>query len=402
MFAKRLSIITINAMIRQAEASGRTIKKCDGSGLWFLARPTGPYWVKKFQVAGRTRDMGLGRFPVLGLAEARAQALEIDRLILKGIDPIGQRKADRRSLNGMTFKDACEQYLAAHSGAWKSADHKRQWKASLANYCKPIADKPIQAIATTDIVDLLTRDDLWATKTSTMDRVRLRIEKVIDWAIAAGHSSSSNPARWRGHLDKLVTAPGKTAKVEHMEAMPYAQVPALMKTLALRGNAQAKALAFLILTGTRTAETLGARWNEIDLEAAIWTIPAIRMKADKEHRVPLSSSAVEILNTLDRDGEFVFSIRGKDSLRRELRDAGEVAAVVHGFRSSFRDWCRDRHVLDNVAEAALAHQIKDKVERAYARSDLLEARRPVMAQWAAYLAGDAGAVIPLKRQAAAA
>ena len=370
---------------------------CDGGGLYLrVAEGGSKQWVYRFVTNGRPRDMGLGGFHVLTLAEARERAREASKLRLDGIDPIAHKHAQRTAgiaaaASAMTFRDCFEKCLASHEDGWKNAEHRRQWRTSIEQDVLPvIGDLAVDDIGTPHIIKVL--EPIWKAKPETASRIRGRIERVLAWATVRGFRSGDNPARWRGHLQEMFPAVGKIAKVNHHEAMPYVEVPGFMAKLRERDHLAARALEFTILTAARTGETLGARWDEIDLAADTWTVPAARMKAGKAHKVPLSKRAVELLRNLPRRDELIFEI-GRVAMLLQLREVhGDKGPTVHGFRSSFRDWCSERTSYPPVvAEQALAHAVGNKVERAYNRTDLFEKRRKLMDSWSDFCAKPAAA-----------
>lgn len=310
----------------------------------------------------------------------------------------------------MTFKDAAERYIAAHRAGWRNAKHAAQWGATLKAYAEPIiGESSVQTIDVGLVLKLL--EPIWSKKPETASRVRGRIESILDWATARGLRRGENPARWRGHLDKLLPARGKVCKVRHHAALPYAELPGFLAQLRERESVAARALEFAILTAARTGETIGTTWGEISWTDRVWTIPGARMKAGKEHRVPLCDRALAILEEMQRlqpvsDADaYVFpgSKRGQPLsnmaalmlLRRMKRDD----LTVHGFRSSFRDWAAERtNFPSEAAEMALAHAVGDKVEAAYRRGDMFEKRRRLMDAWAGYCAHAAqtGAVVNIR------
>jgi integrase len=375
--------------------AGKTTLLVDGNGLYLRIGPTGAKsWVLRYMAGRRSHDMGLGSLSLVGLREAREHALQQRRLLrLEGIDPIAKRRAARQAAiieaaSAMTFKDCAQAYIAAHKGGWKNPKHAAQWPSTLQTYVYPIfGNLPVQAVD----VGLMTKaiEPIWATKPETASRVRGRIESVLDWATVRGHREGENPARWRGHLEKLLPPRRKVAAVEHHAALPYAELPAFMGALAQREGFAARALELLILTAARTGEVLGARWSEIDLEGRLWTVPAGRMKAGREHRVPLSDGALAILTELDRTSELVFPGQRRDrplsnmALLMLLRRMGRGDLTAHGFRSTFSDWCAEQtNFPSEVREMALAH---DKVEAAYRRGDLFEKRQQLAEEWGRYL-----------------
>jgi integrase len=327
----------------------------------------------------------------VSLAEAREAALAARRLLLAGLDPIedrDRRRAEARRV-GMTFREAAEQVISDREGMWRSATHRGQWRSTLAQYVFPIiGDLPVAAIDTPDVLRCV--KPIWAEKQVTADRIRQRIEAVLNWSAAGGHRPlGTNPARWSGHLQHILV---DSAEVKHLAAMPWADVPKFIEALRAREGIPPRALEFTILTACRTGEVLGATWAEVEGDA--WTIPAGRMKGGREHRVPLSARALEILAALPREGEFIFigARAGRPLNRHTMRETMEamgLAYTVHGFRSSFRDWASEcTRFEDTVCEAALAHTIPSKVEAAYRRGDLLVKRRQLMTSWAAYCGGE--------------
>jgi integrase len=364
-------------------------------------------------VAGKRRDMGLGGFPDVTLAMARESARVARESIKSGIDPIAQRAAARSALAAsreasVTFEDAARKFIAAKSGEWKNAKHAQQWTNTLEAYAFPVVGNLVCAdVALPHILKIL--EPIWSAKNETASRLRGRIESVLDWATVRGFRKGENPARWKGHLDKLLSAPGKVQKVEHHEAVAVDSLGAFIQDLRKREGIAARALEFLILTAARSGEVRGAVWSEIDMTGRIWTIPPERMKAGKEHRVPLSDAAVRLLEALPRiaGNDLVFpSPRGlvlsdmtlTAVMRRMKRDE-----VPHGFRSTFRDWASERtNYPREVAEMALAHTIGDKVEAAYRRGDLFEKRARMMQDWATFCdtITTAGQVIPIRAKEA--
>ncbi len=383
----------------------------DGGGLWLQVGPTGgKSWAFRYQLDGRVRQAGLGAADLFTLAEARDRAREFRRLLADGIDPIEAREEKRRTAraaraNIVTFKAAAEKYIAAHRPGWKNAKHGDQWEATLSTHAFPkIGDRDVAEIGTADILGVL--EPIWPTKTETASRVRGRIERILDWAKVRGHRTGENPARWRGHLDKLLPARRKVRPVRPQPAMAYADVPAFVTRLRTVQGISARALEFTILTAVRTGETIGAAWPEIDLAAALWTIPAVRMKGGREHKVPLAERAIEILADLPRergnDHVFIGARKGRGlssmAMLETLREF-ESGLTVHGFRSSFRDWAAERTAYPNhVAEMALAHRIADATEAAYRRGELLDKRRRLMRDWARFVGMPAtdAAVAPLR------
>ncbi len=364
----------------------------DGRGLFLYVKPSGARsWVLRYQVHGRRRDLGLGPFPDVSLAMARDRASEARRLIAEGEDPI----AKKQQAKPKTFKDAALELIEGKKPGWKNAKHAAQWTSTLEAYAFPkIGQAQVAKIETADVTAALT--PIWTAKPETANRVRQRIEAVLDYASALGIRAGDNPARWRGHLDHLLPKPKKVRAVRHHPALPHTEIADFMAQLANREGVAARALGFTILTAARSGETRGATWAEIDLEAKVWTIPASRMKAAKEHRVPLSKAATTLIAN-KRDGDkLVFESEAKPgrpisdmSMTAVLRRMNRADITVHGFRSTFRDWAGETTGFPReVIEAALAHGIKDKAEAAYARSHLSDKRRKLM---------EAGATLAIAR-----
>lgn len=400
-----------------ARAVGKPGMYADGGGLYLQVTEGGASWIYRYMLKGRAREMGLGPLALYGLKDARMKALDARRLCHEGVDPIEARHSARAEAKlavakATTFKQCAEAYIGAHRAGWRNAKHAAQWEATLATYAEPIiGELSVQAIDTALVMKVLeqkVRDGrnkrdapLWTAKPETAGRLRGRIESILDWATVRGYRDGENPARWRGHLDKLLPARAKVRKVEHHAALPYGDLPDFMTRLRDQEGVAARALEFAILTAARTGEVIGARWREIDLSGKVWTVPADRMKAGKDHRVPLTPRAITILvemkPLIDLDDQsggpeaFVFpgSKRGQPLsnmaflmlLRRMKRDD----LTAHGFRSTFRDWAAERTDFPSeVAEMALAHAISSKVEQAYRRGDLFERRRDMMAAWSRY------------------
>ena len=363
-------------------------KYSDGGNLYLIVSETGARkWVLRFTWRGRAKEMGLGSAASVPLADARERAASARRKIAEGLNPIGERKRD----SGIpTFGEMADDVRETLSVGFRNEKHKAQWKSTLETYAAPLRVKPVDIIATDDVLAVL--KPIWTTKAETASRVRGRIEKVLDAAKAKGFRDGENPARWRGHLDHLLPRPSKLARGHHA-AMPYEEVAAFIAKLREREAASALALELCILTAGRSNEILGMRWTEVDIDKKIWTVPANRMKAGREHRVPLSPRAVAILCQLEKlkAGEFVFpgQARGKPlsnmAMEMVLRRMKIDDCTVHGFRSSFRDWAGNVSSFPReVVETALAHVIGDKAEQAYRRSDALEKRRKLMEAWALY------------------
>ena len=394
-----------NAMLGKLTALGVAKLKTpgmygDGGGLWLqVSGKGGKSWVFRYTLKGKSREMGLGPVSTFTLAEARDKALTCRKLCYEGIDPIEIRRGQRQdaaveAAKAITFRTCAEGYIEAHKAGWRNDKHAAQWSATLATYAFPVfGDLPVQAVDTGLVLKAL--EVIWNTKPETATRVRGRIESVLDWAATRDYRRGENPARWKGHLQNLLPKRSKVRKVEHHAALAFKNVPEFMQSVAAQPGTAAKLMAFTILTAARTGEALGARWSEIDLEAGIWTVPAGRMKAGAEHRVPLSAAALAILAEMQGlDAEFVFpgGRRGKPlsnmAMLVLLRRMERSDLTVHGFRSSFRDWASETTDFPSeVVEMALAHTVESKVERAYRRGDLFEKRRELMAAWASFCAG---------------
>jgi integrase len=373
----------------------------DGGGLYLSISPSGARsWVFMWKVVGKRREMGLGSLRDVPLAKARQRAAVAREMLVEGIDPLAARDRPK----AMTFGEAADALIESMSSSWRNAKHRAQWTMTLTVYCEPLRSKPVAEVGIEDVLTVL--QPLWTTKPETASRLRGRIERVLDFARARGQRSGENPARWRGHLDALLPKRAKLTRGHH-KAMPFDEVPAFMASLRGREGVASYALEFAILTAARSGEVLGARWDEFNLDAALWTVPAARMKGSREHRVPLSERAVEILRQMEqaRFSEFVFPGLKRNrplsgmALEMVLRRM-KVDVTVHGFRSAFRDWAGERtHFPREVAEAALAHLVGDAVERAYRRGDALEKRRLLMDDWARFCAPKArGDVIPINRR----
>jgi integrase len=394
----------------------------DGGGLYLQvtvnARNGAPAksWIYRYMLRGKAREMGLGPLSAIGLQEARVRATAARKLRHDGIDPIEARRAERAAAaldmaKALTFKECAESYVKAHRAGWRNSKHAAQWDATLKSYAEPIIGAlPVQAVDTGLVMKVLEQEvagragkpsaPLWTARPETASRLRGRIEVILDWARVRGHRAGENPARWRGHLDKLLPARGKVRKVAHHAALPYDELAGFIASLQPQEGIAARALEFAILTAARTGEVIGARWREIDLVEKTWTIPDERMKAGKEHRVPLSGRAMAILAEMKataaahgqaagsghvfpggKSGRPLSNMAFLMLLRRMKRDD----LTAHGFRSTFRDWAAERTSFPSeVAEMALAHAVGDKVEAAYRRGDLFDKRRRLMDTWATF------------------
>lgn len=397
----------------------------DGGGLILLVRGReSRFWLYRYQIGGRRREMGLG--PAVGrdavpLATARRRTDDLRRSVRAGIDPLAQRDAEAAAVKAaaaaraamLTFKQVAGMYIESHEAGWRNDKHRHQWGQSLSSFAYPyLGDMAVSDVDTGHVMAAL--EPIWRTKTETASRLRGRLEAVLDYARTRQWRSGENPARWKGHLENLLPARSKIAKVEHHAALPWRQIGTFMRELrAEEGNA-ARTLELLILTATRTGEAIGARWPEIDLGTGIWTIPANRMKAEKEHRVPLSPAAVVVLEGMlqvrnAEIGDWVFPGQkaGKPLSNMAalmlLRRMGRRDLTAHGFRSTFRDWAGEStNYPRELAETALAHTIGNKAELAYRREHALERRRPLMNDWATFCArapSDESNVIPIRAAA---
>jgi integrase len=363
-------------------------KYSDGGNLYLIVSETGSRkWVLRFNWRGRAKEMGLGSATSVPLADAREKAASARRKIAQGLNPIDERKRD----GGIpTFGAMADDVRETLSAGFRNEKHKAQWKSTLETYAAPLRARPVDTIATDDVLAVL--KPIWTTKAETASRLRGRIEKVLDAAKAKGFRDGENPARWRGHLDHLLPRPTKLARGHHA-AMPYEEVASFVAKLREREASSALALELCILTAARSGEILGMHWSEIDLDKKVWTVPADRMKAGREHRVPLSQRAMNILRQLAKlkASEFVLPGQARNkplsnmAMEMILRRMKIEDATVHGFRSSFRDWAGNvSNFPREITETALAHVIGDKAEQAYRRSDALEKRRKLMEAWAAY------------------
>lgn len=360
----------------------------DGNGLYLSVSASGSKsWRLIYQIRGKRRELGLGSASTITLAQARAKALEARQLLQTGQDPKSVWRVAETASH--TFGAVALDYIEAQECGWRNAKHRQQWRNTLVTYAKPIWDKPVSDVGIGDVLQILR--PIWISKPDTAKRVRGRIERVLDAAKVLGLRTGENPAVWRGNLAMLLPKQQKGPK-RHHPAMPFAQVPHFMNKLAKRTGLAARALELTIFTAARTSEVLQARWTEFDLENQLWVIPGERMKAGREHRVPLSGAAMAMLQELKSDGEFVFpgTKEGKPlsnmSMEMVLRRMKIEDCTVHGFRSSFRDWCGEMTEFPReIAEQALAHVVGNEVERAYRRGDALEKRRELMTAWARFL-----------------
>lgn len=390
----------------------------DGGNLYLLVRGVSRGWVFRFVAPdGKRRNMGLGSLHAVSLAEARKQALLLREQIkhpLARTDPLAKRREERILMRlsrrkYMTFKACAEAYIDAHRAEWKNAKHAQQWENTLATYAYPIlGDLPVAFIDESLVLKVLL--PIWDSKTETATRLRGRIESVLDWATFNKYREGDNPARWKGHLDNSLAKPNKIARVIHHPALPYREIDTFMAELRERDGLGARALEFLILTASRSGEVRGATWDELDIEERIWVVPAHRMKSQREHRVPLSDTAFELIRNLPRlQGSNLLFPSAKPNtamsdmtLTAILRRMGRTDITVHGFRSTFRDWAAEAtNYPRDLAEMALAHTIENKVEAAYRRGDMLQRRSLMMNEWANYCSKASlvdGTVISLRRK----
>ena len=382
----------------------------DGGGLTLQINTAGAKsWLFRYMVAGKSFGMGLGPTHTVSLAEARQKALEARKLLIDGINPLAAKKqaqiaAALANAKMMSFDQCAEAYILAHKAGWKNAKHGDQWTNTLNTYASPVfGHLPVAEIDTGLVVKCLA--PIWESKTETASRVRGRIESVLGWATTSGYRTGENPARWKGHLENLLATISKSSRTKNHPSLPWQRIGAFMSALRVREGVSARAVEFAILTACRSGEVRGAQWAEFDTAGKLWTIPAERMKAKREHQVPLSDAALALLESMpkDSDEDVVFAgTKGQPlsdmSLTAVLRrmngddkpvwaDANGDGITVHGFRSSFRMWAAEStNYPREVAEHALAHQLPDAVERAYQRGSQFAKRAALMAEWAVYCA----------------
>lgn len=383
----------IDSLIKAGKAGSHS----DGGGLILRLNGKGSAnWLHRYQMNGKRRDMGLGSYPIVSLADARAKVAEARKLIADGKDPITERDRQAalrayQAASGVTFEQVAAYYLDSNLESWKNAKHRYQWQSTLSTYVYPvIGHKSIQDVTTEDVLKIL--NPIWLEKPETASRVRGRVEIILNAAKVRGLRTGDNPAAWRGHLEGVLAKRNKSQQVKHHAAMPFDDLPNFMQELKQQIAYSAKALQFLILTACRTSEVCNATWNEIDLDAQVWTIPAERMKAGQAHRIPLTPSMVDLLESLHRDGS-PFLFRGQDSnkpistgtMAALLRRMGYNQYTVHGFRSTFRDWAGEcTHHPRDVCEQALAHTLESKTEASYRRGDSFNKRRVLMEEWCVF------------------
>lgn len=401
----KLTAKTVEKLIRAGEP-GLT---GDGGGLYLKISVggTGASWVFRYKIQGKSRYMGLGKYPETSLSEAREKTLVPRRLSRSGVDPLetrdksqeAKRQQQQAELAKATpFRDVAASYIEAHRSGWKNTKHAQQWENTLSTYAEPIIGHlPVADVTTAHILDIL--QPIWTQKPETASRLRNRIELVLDAAKARDLRDGENPARWRGHLDKLLPKRSKVRAVAHHSALPWPDLPAFMSDLTKHGDLTHKAIRLTILTACRTSEVLGATWNEVDLDADSWIIPGSRMKGNKAHRVPLSEPAKETIRSLPKIAGNPHLFPGARAGRplsnmamlMGLRRMGRGDLTMHGFRSTFRDWAAEQtNYPREVCEMALAHSTAGNVEAAYWRGDILEKRRALMTDWALYATGQPG------------
>jgi len=388
----------------------------DGGGLYLQIGAGGARsWIFRFQLNGMVRDMGLGSAAIIGLADARGFAGDCRALVARGIDPIAERRQRQQAralqaASALTFEQCARAVIEAKRSSWRSAKHAAQWERSLETYAFPLLGKlPVGEIDTELVIKVL--GPIWETKNKTAGRIRERIETVLDAAKARGARKAENSARWRGHLENLLAKPRGSRQVRHHPALPYTEIGSFVALLRSHTSTPARALEFLILTATRTNETLGAQWAEIDAGRAVWIIPGTRIKTGREHKIPLTAPALALLKKLhdQRVNDYVFpGKRGNKPLchmvfSKLLSKMERSDVTAHGFRSTFKDWASEKtNFPREVSEMALSHAIGSQVEAAYRRGDLLGKREKLMAAWAAYCDKPiaSAAVLPFKIQVA--
>jgi integrase len=401
----------------------------DDVGLYLVVTGKGSgSWERRYMLHGKEHYYGLGPVSAFSLAEARERNRRVSQLLADGIDPLVQKHADRaarqaQAARAISFGECAEEFFRTNLPTWKNVQHVRQWAATVLgrtlggkpvrhDYCRTLRRMPVQQIDTPVVMSVL--KPIWHDKPETANRTRARIHAVLDWAKAAGYRTGDNPADWT-IIGKLLPARGKVRKVEHFEALNYRELPAFMAALRKRHGTAARALEFLILCAVRTGSVLEARWPEIDLNEGVWTVPAERMKGGKEHRVPLSAEALELLRQLPREegNDFVFigphpgKPLSKAALMAVMKRM-DRSEVVHGFRSSFSDWAHERTAHSNhTIEISLAHAVGSDVERSYRRGDMFEKRRRLMEAWCRYCCSPPaaeekkGKVLPMHARGAA-
>jgi integrase len=410
--------------IEKTKLPGRYLDKNGVPGLYLQVAPGGSKsWILRYEINGKEKMVGLGSVRIFSLREARERARVARQLLADGIDPLEVKRSERAKqaaelAKTLTFAEAADRFFSQHEMKWSNKKHAEQFTASMTKYVYPIiGTASVAAIDTPSVLRVLEQEvpagrgypagTLWSVRAETASRVRNRVESVLDWATVRGHRQGDNPARWRGHLDQVLPNRRQLGRTEHHPSMRYVDVPSFVTELREREGVAAKALLFLILTATRSGEVIGARWPEIDFETATWTIPAERMKARREYKVPVSEQAIKLLRSLliedDNDHLFIGGKAGAGlytaALDNVLKRMGYKDASVHGFRSSFRTWCAEQtNYPREIAEASLAHAIGSQIERAYQRSSLFDHRRRLMGEWATFVMMPpvAGAVVPMR------
>ena len=398
--AREMSAAEVRKIVHPGTGGNRNVAVGGVDGLLLQITPTGARsWLLRATIKGKRRQIGLGAFPDVTLAQARERARGLKDQIWQGIDPLAEKRR-------LTFAQAMEKMLEVRTAEFQNEKHRKQWRSTLNSYAVPVlGDMAVSDVDVSDVLRVL--EPIWTTKTETASRLRGRIETVLSWATVHGHRTGDNPARWRGNLDAVLPKPGKVSQVKNYPALSLADAPHWFADLRKRDGMATRALEFVALTAARSGEVRGATWPEIDLDAAVWIIPAERMKAGKEHRVPLTQEAVALLEELPRmeGSDYVFpAARGGmlsdmalSACMKRINDAraggyldqrSRRPAVPHGLRSTFRDWAAEKDEYPReMAEIALAHTVGSAVERAYLRSDVLDKRRAMMAAWAEFLGG---------------
>lgn len=386
--------MTIHRLTARKVATAGSGKYSDGRGLWLWVKPSGTKsWVFRFVINGRESSMGLGSVTEVSLQKAREKAAEARKHLKSGVSPVKARRIEMRPADGLpTFITLARELHVIKAQGWRSAKNQPKWLRAAELHCGPILSLPVADVGTGDVCGVL--EAIWLKTPGTASRLRGQIEAILDYARVRGHicDDTSNPARWKGHLEYILPKPAKLVRGHH-PAIPYAELPDFIATLRSRYSVSAVAIEFMVLTATRVGEVAGARWEEVDIASAIWVVPASRMKAGVEHRVPLAPRAIEILRTMEgfRDSEYIFvgMKRGAPittSALNQYLDKMKKSFSLHGMRSSFRDWAgNETDAPREIAEAALAHRVGSAVEQAYRRMDALEKRRRLMDDWAAFI-----------------
>jgi integrase len=394
-----MGIHTRNALTVKAIAASKAVKLRDGGGLWLVTKGNGRYWILDYRFGGKRREMGIGPLHTVGLAEARQKAERAREMVRKGIDPIEHRaieaiEAAKAKAGVKTFGAYADAYVddAVKAGRWRGAKTEARWRNVLTNHAALIRDKPVAEIGVTEVLSVVR--PLWGAKQETAQKLREAIERVLDSAKVEGLRIGENPAAWKGNLEHVLHKPDALTRTNNYAALPWKDVPSLTAKVRALPTIGARALEFCLLTASRPGMVRGAVWSEFDMKAKVWIIPAVRMKAGKEHRVPLSDRAISILKEMKKKrlNDYIFpgfkanSPMSENTMAKVFSESGGEGFTVHGTaRSSFRDWVTEATNFDgNLAEQALAHAVGDSVARAYARSDALEKRRELMTAWAAY------------------